>query len=51
MRPPLPVDGNSAARKLAAIDPVLAGVIERVGPCPLVCEPSPGAQEPPLARI
>jgi 3-methyladenine DNA glycosylase/8-oxoguanine DNA glycosylase len=39
MRPPLPVDGNIAARKLAAIDPVLAGVIDRVGPCPLVPAP------------
>ena len=30
---------RSAARKLAASDPVLAGVIERVGPCPLAPVP------------
>lgn len=35
----LPVDRKMAARKLAASDPVLAGVIERVGPCPLMPVP------------
>jgi 3-methyladenine DNA glycosylase/8-oxoguanine DNA glycosylase len=35
MMPQSPVDGNIAARKLAASDPVLAVVIDRVGPCPL----------------
>ena len=39
MTPPLLVDGKVAARKLAASDPVLAGVIERVGPCPLAPVP------------
>lgn len=39
MTPPLRVDASIAARKLAAIDPVLAGVIDRIGPCPLVPEP------------
>jgi DNA-3-methyladenine glycosylase II len=39
MTPPLPVDGKMAARKLAASDPVLAGVIERVGPCPIMPVP------------
>ena len=39
MTPPIPVDGKMAARKLAASDPVLAGVIERVGPCPLMPVP------------
>jgi DNA-3-methyladenine glycosylase II len=39
MTPPLPVDGNIAARKLAASDPVLARVIERVGPCSLMPVP------------
>ena len=39
MTPPLPVDRKTAARKLAASDPVLAGVIERVGPCPLTPVP------------
>ena len=33
MTPPLPVDTAEASRRLAASDPVLAGVIERVGPC------------------
>jgi DNA-3-methyladenine glycosylase II len=35
MTPPIPGDNGAAARKLAASDPVLAGVIQRVGPCPL----------------
>jgi 3-methyladenine DNA glycosylase/8-oxoguanine DNA glycosylase len=35
MTPPFLVDGKVGARKLAASDPVLADVIERVGPCPL----------------
>jgi DNA-3-methyladenine glycosylase II len=39
MTPPLPADATAAARKLAASDPVLAGVIDRVGPCPLVPMP------------
>jgi DNA-3-methyladenine glycosylase II len=39
MRPALPVKANIAARKLAANDPVLAGVIDRVGPYPLVPAP------------
>ncbi len=39
MTPPLLVDGKLAACKLAASDPVLAGVIERVGPCSLMPVP------------
>jgi hypothetical protein len=47
MTPPLPVDGKMAARKLAASDPVLAGVIERVGPCPLMPVPEIDLSSPP----
>ena len=39
MTPPFPIDVNVAARQLAASDPVLAGVIQRVGPCPLMPVP------------
>ncbi len=39
MRPPLLTDARTAARELAAKDPVLAAVIDRVGPCSL--EPAP----------
>jgi DNA-3-methyladenine glycosylase II len=39
MTPPFLVAGKMAARKLAASDSVLAGVIERVGPCPLAPVP------------
>jgi len=39
MTPLPPVDGKTAARALAASDPVLAGVIDRVGPCSL--DPAP----------
>jgi DNA-3-methyladenine glycosylase II len=35
MTAPLPGDPSAAARTLAATDPVLAAVIDRVGPCPL----------------
>jgi DNA-3-methyladenine glycosylase II len=40
MTPLIPSDNGAAARKLAASDPVLAGVIERVGPCPLTPTPN-----------
>jgi DNA-3-methyladenine glycosylase II len=39
MKPPLLPAGKEAARELAAKDPVLAAVIDRVGPCSL--EPAP----------
>ncbi|MGA7215636.1 MAG: hypothetical protein WBX20_15645 [Terrimicrobiaceae bacterium] len=39
MRPPLLTDARTAARELAAKDPVLAAVIDRAGPCSL--EPAP----------
>ena len=39
MRPPLLTDARTAARELASKDPVLAAVIDRVGPCSL--EPAP----------
>jgi len=35
MTPPPADDANAASRKLAASDPVLAAVIDRVGPCTL----------------
>jgi DNA-3-methyladenine glycosylase II len=35
MTPPPANDANAASRKLAASDPVLAAVIDRVGPCTL----------------
>ena len=38
MTPALPVDFAAAVRVLAAADPVLAGVIERVGPCDIAPE-------------
>ena len=35
----VPIDNGAAARKLAASDPVLAGIIKGVGPCPLTPTP------------
>jgi DNA-3-methyladenine glycosylase II len=40
MTPLVPIDNGAAARKLAGTDPVLARVIERVGPCPLTPAPN-----------
>ena len=34
------IDNGAAARKLAASDPVLAGIIKGVGPCPLTPTPN-----------
>ena len=36
----VPIDNCAAARKLAASDPVLAGIIKGVGPCPLTPTPN-----------
>jgi DNA-3-methyladenine glycosylase II len=40
MTPLIPGDNGAATRELAASDPVLAGVIQRVGPCPLTLMPN-----------
>ena len=36
----VPIDNGAAARKLAASDPVLAGIIKSAGPCPLTPTPN-----------